>query len=82
MHTSHNFFSKPLIISSVSRFILGLCLNYIAQSSMYGNGPPNTIVPHTYVVLIVGQLLWALSRIFLANEVFLIGSTLRQLAML
>jgi hypothetical protein len=71
-----------MIFSSVLRFILGLCLNYIAQFTVYGDGTPNTTVPHVYVVLIVGQMLWALSRIFLFNEVYRIGSTLQQLAML
>ena len=79
---SHQYFSKPMIFSSVLRFILGLCLNYIAQFTVYGDGTPNTTVPHVYVVLIVGQMLWTLSRIFLFNEVYRIGSTLQQLAML
>ena len=81
MNTSHKFFSKPMIFSSVIRFILGLCLNYIAQSTVYGNGLRNPIVPHVYVVLIVGQMVWTLSRIFLVNEVYRVGATLQQLAM-
>ena len=60
-----------MLFSSVGRFIFSICLNYIAQSTVCGNGTPNTIVPHVYVVLIVGQMVWALSKIFLVNEVFI-----------